>query len=76
MDLNEKTAWQGMAVLSWVIGIFRYVFGAGTLAARIEALEAKTQSMHDRLDGIANGQVNMVQDIGVIKGQLLRIGRK
>jgi len=76
MDLNEKSVWQGVAVFSWVIGIFRYVFGAGTLAARIEGLEEKTQSMHERLDGMAVGQVKMVEDIGLIKGQLIRMNGK
>lgn len=76
MNPHEKTAW-GVALLGWFIGIFRYIFAAGTLAARIKGVEDKVESMHGRIDGIANGQLQMVSDIGEVKGELKRInGRR
>jgi len=74
MGPSEKAAW-GVAVVGWFIGIFRYIFSAGALAARIKGVEDKVESMHDRIDGLASGQIQMVGDIGEIKGELKRINR-
>ena len=73
---NGKAAWY-LAVGGYVMAALRYVFGAGSVSQRLRNVEKQVESLHDRVDGIASGQVQMVGDIGEIKGELKRMnGRR